>query len=155
MKKRVDIIKIYKILEFKVQKYPAPVVEFMKIQTNDPFKILISTILSARTKDMTTAKVCQKLFEKVQTFKDLEEISLQDLEKLIFPVGFYKNKAKQLKELAVMIKEEFQEKIPQTIEELIHLPGVGRKTANLVVAVAFEKPGICVDVHVHRILNRL
>lgn len=149
------IQKIYSILEKEIRKYDAPVAELVKAQTNDPFKILIATILSARTKDETTAKVCNKLFQKVKNLNDLKKIKEEDLAKLIFPVGFYKTKAKHLKQLAVKLENGFCSKIPETIEELIQLPGVGRKTANLVVSVAFNKPAICVDVHVNRILNRI
>ena len=131
-----------------------PVVELIELQTNDPFKVLITTILSARTKDQTTKEVAQRLFLTVTNQKDLEKISLEELQQLIYPIGFYKNKAKQLKQLPLVLKKEFNNKLPQTIEELIKLPGVGRKTANLVVAVAFKKPAICVDTHVHRITNR-
>lgn len=149
------IQKIYSILEKEIIKFDAPVVELVKAQDNDPFKILIATILSARTKDEVTAKVCNKLFKKVKNFNDLKKIKENELTKLLFPVGFYKTKAKHLKQLAVKLETEFNSKIPQTIEELIQLPGVGRKTANLVLSVAFNKPAICVDTHVHRILNRI
>ena len=155
LSKDSNIQKIYSILEKEIKKYDAPVIELVKVQHNDPFKILIATILSARTKDETTAKVCNKLFKKVKNFNDLKKIKEDELSKLIYPIGFYKTKAKNLKKLSIVIEKEFNNKIPETIEELILLPGVGRKTANLVVSVAFNKPAICVDVHVHRILNRI
>lgn len=131
-----------------------PIVELVEAQTKDPFKILLATILSARTKDEVTAKAAQKLFTKVNAPSDINNLSVSQLEKLIYPVGFYKTKAKHLKQLPKVLQEEFNGVLPQTIEELVKLPGVGRKTANLVVAVAFKKPAICVDVHVHRITNR-
>jgi endonuclease III len=149
------IQKIYSILEKEIKKYNAPVIELVKAQTNDPFKILIATILSARTKDSTTATVCRNLFAVIKNLNDLKKIKEDELAKLIFPVGFYKTKAKHLKQLPIVIEKEFNGKIPQSIEELVLLPGVGRKTANLVLSVAFEKPAICVDVHVNRILNRI
>jgi len=131
-----------------------PVVDLIQIKTEDPFKVLVATILSARTKDETTAKVTEKLFQKVQKIEDLENIPLSELEALITPVGFHRVKAKHLKELPKVLKEKFGGIIPAEIDELLELPGVGRKTANLVRAVAFQKPAICVDVHVHRICNR-
>ncbi len=152
---KVDIAKIHSILKKEVKSYNVPIVDLIQIQTNNPFKVLVGTILSARTKDETTSKACEKLFSKVKTFKDLKTIPAKQLEKLIFPVSFYKTKAKHLKQLPVVLKEKFNGKIPETVDELIELPGVGRKTANLVVAIAFDKHGICVDVHVNRILNRI
>jgi len=152
METNIDFI--YKILNKKVQDYQVPVVDLVEAQTKDPFKILIATILSARTNDKITSIVCKKLFVKVNSSKDLERLTVKQIEKLIYPVGFYKNKAKQLKQLPIILKEKFNNKIPKTIEELIELPGVGRKTANLVMAVAFKIPAICVDVHVNRIMNR-
>lgn len=152
--KKVDINKIYSILKKEVIDYKVPVVDLIKLQTNDPFKVLLATILSARTKDQTTTKASQKLFKKVKSIKDLEKLSKSQIEKLIYPVGFYKNKAGYIKQLPKAFKP-LNNKIPDKVEELIKLPGVGRKTANLVVAVAFRKPAVCVDVHVHRIMNRL
>jgi endonuclease III len=148
------INKIYSILEKESSKFTIPLAEQIQIKTKNPFFVLIGTILSARTKDTTTAKICDKLFLKIKNFEDLEKISLKELEELIYGVGFYKTKAKHLKELPFTIKK-FNNKIPKTIEELISLPGVGRKTANLVVSVAFDKPAICVDTHVHKIFNRI
>ena len=131
-----------------------PVVDLIQIKTEDPFKVLVATILSARTKDETTAKAAEKLFTKVQKPEDLENIHLAELDALITPVGFHRVKAKHLKELPKVLKAKFGGIIPAEIDELLELPGVGRKTANLVRAVAFKKPAICVDVHVHRICNR-
>jgi len=152
--KEVNIDKIYRILKKHVKDYKVPVVDLIEIQTNDPFKVLIATILSARTKDETTVKVCEKLFAKVKKFDDLNKLKLKEIEKLIYPVGFYKTKSKHLKSLPSALKE-FDNKVPSNIEDLLKLPGVGRKTANLVRSVAFKKDGMCVDIHVHRISNRL
>ena len=152
--KKVNIDKINQILEKEVLKWKVPVAELIEVQTKDPFKVLVATILSARTKDQTTAMVSKRLFKTVKKPKDLEKLSIKQLEKLLHPVGFYKNKAKFLKALPLKLKE-FNNKIPKTIDELTTLPGVGRKTANLVVGVAFKTPAICVDTHVHRITNRL
>ena len=150
-----DVSRVYQILTQQVKYYKVPVVELIEVQTKDPFKILIATMLSARTKDETTSAVCIKLFSRVHTLHDLQRIPLQELEQLLYPVGFYKTKAKHLKKLPLVLHEQFGDTIPQTIDELLHLPGVGRKTANLVVATAFHQPAICVDTHVHRIMNRL
>ena len=152
--KEVDISKIYSILKKETKNYKAPVVDLIEIQTQDPFKVLVATILSARTKDETTVKVCEKLFSKVKNFKDFDKFKQSEIEKLIYPVGFYKTKAKYLKKLPQALKE-FNSKVPSEINDLLKLPGVGRKTANLVRAVAFKKDGMCVDIHVHRISNRL
>ncbi|MCL1827688.1 MAG: endonuclease III [Candidatus Cloacimonetes bacterium] len=132
-----------------------PILDLIAIQTNDPFKILIGTILSARTKDQTTALVLKKLFEKVNRLDDLSSFTIKEIENLIYPIGFYKVKAKYLKEIPGFINRHFKGKIPQTIDELVTIPGVGRKTANLVMILAFDKPAMCVDVHVHRISNRI
>lgn len=150
-----EIKKIYSILDKEVEKFDLPFAESVHDKYKDPFFVLIATILSARTLDKTTAVVCEGLFEKVKGLKDLEKISQKELEKLLYPVGFYKTKAKHLKELPRVVKEKFAGKVPEEIEGLLELPGVGRKTANLVVSVAFGKPGICVDTHVHRITNIL
>ena len=153
--KSINISKIYEILEQEVKRYPVPIVELMEIQTQDPLKVLITTILSARTKDETTAEAAKRLFARVQTADDIEKTSEHELQKMIYPVGFYKTKAKHLKQLPRILKENFSGEVPGTIDELLQLPGVGRKTANLVVATAFHKPAICVDTHVHTITNRL
>lgn len=118
------------------------------------FKVLVSTILSARTKDETTEKVSEKLFKKVKSPEDLMYIDLKELERLIYPVGFYRAKAKNLKKLGEILVKNYGSKVPKNIEELVKFPGVGRKTANLVVTLAFDDYGICVDTHVHRICNR-
>lgn len=143
-----DLPAVQKKLKAAFESVPAPIIDLIAAQTRDPFKILVGTILSARTKDKTTAEACHRLFAEVETLEDLKKIPVERLEKLIYPVGFFRMKAKHLKQL------DYQE-LPDTIEGLCELPGVGRKTANLVVALAFDKPAICVDVHVHRITNRL
>lgn len=149
-----NIKEIYLILEKETKKYKIPLEEQKQIKTKDPFFVLIGTILSSRTKDQITKTVCDKLFLKIKNFKDLEKINLKELEKLLYPVGFYKQKAINLKKLTKIIKEQ-NYRIPENIDDLIKLPGVGRKTANLVMSVAFNKPAICVDIHVFRITNRI
>ena len=125
-------------------------------QKEDPFQILISTLLSARTQDATTLAAATRLFAKARTPEALARLSVKQIEKLIYPVGFYRNKAVFVKDAAKMILTRFGGKVPSTLEEMVTLPGVGRKTANLVMILAFKSlKNICVDIHVHRISNRL
>jgi endonuclease III len=153
--KIILIENIYSTLKTYVKDLPVPIVELIEAQTKDPFKVLVTTILSARTKDQTTAMVVKKLFKNIKKISDFNTYSEKQIAELLYPVGFYKTKAKHLKKLPKVLQEQFNGNIPSTVDELVKLPGVGRKTANLVVAVAFNKPAICVDVHVHRISNRL
>ena len=141
------------VLEKEVANYKVPVVDLIAVQTKDPFKVLVATILSARTKDEVTAKASERLFKKAGSVEGLAQLEAPELEKIIFPVGFYKNKAKYLVALPKKMAADFDSKVPDTMEELLTLPGVGRKTANLVLAQAFGVPAICVDTHVHRIMN--
>jgi len=119
------------------------------------FSILIGTILSARTKDETTAKAVKRLFSKYKTPKELANAKVKDVEKIIKPVGFYHVKSKRIIQVAKIIDSQFKGIVPDDLETLLELPGVGRKTANCVLVYAFEKPAIPVDIHVHRISNRL
>ncbi len=129
-----------------------PVVDLIAVQTEDPFKVLVATILSARTKDETTAAASERLFRYAPDGASLALLSEERIAQLIYPVGFYKTKARHLTLLPDAL-QAFGSQVPDSIEELVTLPGVGRKTANLVVSVAFKKPAICVDTHVHRIIN--
>jgi endonuclease III len=149
-----DIDAVIPLLEKHFNTVKAPVVDFVQAQTRDPFKVLVATILSARTKDETTSKVVLKLFAKIKTHHDLNKFSEAEIDKLIYPVGFHREKAKHLKQLPDILDAKFRGKVPAEIDDLLQLPGVGRKTANLVRVIAFGLPGICVDVHVHRICNR-
>lgn len=149
---RID--EIFKILKKEAVNWDVPVTDLVQIKTRDPFKVLITTILSARTKDSTTGPLVKELFKHVKNLNDLEKIKTEKLEKLIFKSGFYRTKAKNLKKLPKVIKERFNGRIPENISGLLELPGVGRKTANLVISVSFNKPGITVDTHCHRIPNR-
>ena len=153
--KKSNIDLVYKILKEEIKNYKVPVVELIEMQTKDPFKVLITTILSSRTKDRVTMKAARQLFSKVKKSQDLAKMTTKQIEKLIYPVGFYKTKAKHLKKFPKVLKQEFNNEIPKTLGELIKLPGVGRKTANLVLTVSFNKSAICVDTHVHKIMNRL
>ena len=129
--------------------------ELHEAETGGPFSILIGTILSARTKDENTAKVVKKLFSKYKSAKALSNAKIKDVEKLIRSIGFYHVKAKRIIDVAKIINSKYKGKVPSSLKELIQLPGVGRKTANCVLVYAYDKPAIPVDVHVHRISNRL
>jgi len=125
-------------------------------QKKDPFQILISALLSARTQDGTTLAASTRLFAKAPTPQALATLPVKQIEKLIYPVSFYRNKAVFVRDAARMILTKFGGKVPSTLDEMIMLPGVGRKTANLVMILAFKSAeNICVDIHVHRIANRL
>ena len=125
-------------------------------QKEDPFQILISTLLSARTQDATTLAASTRLFARASTPAAVARLRVTQIETLIYPVGFYRNKAVFVRDAAKMIVATFGGRVPATLDELITLPGVGRKTANLVMILAFKSDeNICVDVHVHRIANRL
>ena len=126
-----------------------------KVQTARPFRILIATILSARTKDENTTKAADKLFKLYGTPQKLAKAKVKDVEKVIKSVGFYHVKSKRIIEVANLILSKYNGKVPADIDKLVDMPGVGRKTANCVLVYAFEKPAIPVDTHVHRISNRL
>lgn len=120
-----------------------------------PFSILIGTILSARTKDEATTKAVKELFSKYKNPKELAAAKIRDVEKIIKSIGFFHVKSKRIIEVAQIIHTKYKDKVPEDLDTLIQLPGVGRKTANCVLVYAFEKPAIPVDIHVHRISNRL
>ena len=156
-----DIPAVDRALKREFKAHAAPIIELIEAQTHDPFCVLVGTILSARTKDACTAGAVRRLFNTERQrhrgfcVETLERLSQREIEKLIYPVGFYRDKARHLKALPKVLKEKFGGVLPHTVEELCELPGVGRKTANLTVAVGFDLPAICVDVHVHRICNWL
>ena len=120
-----------------------------------PFSILIGTILSARTKDEATTKAVKALFLKYKNPKELAKAKIKDVEKIIKSIGFYHVKSKRIIDVAKIIDKQYKGKVPDNLDSLVQLPGVGRKTANCVLVYAFEKPAIPVDIHVHRISNRL
>jgi endonuclease-3 len=125
-------------------------------QAEDPFQILIATLLSARTQDATTHAASTRLFRRARTPRSMAKLSVREIEALIYPVSFYRNKAVHVKACCEMLVSRFGGRVPGTLEELVMLPGVGRKTANLVLILAFKSlQNICVDTHVHRISNRL
>jgi endonuclease III len=149
-----NIDEIVRILKKEVKAYPLPIVTEMIQIKRDPFKVLISTILSLRTKDETTRKATYRLFAVASTPQAIIKLPASEIESLIYPVGFYKNKARTLLSTCQRLIDEYDAKVPASINELLAFKGVGRKTANLVVTLGYNKPGICVDVHVHRITNR-
>lgn len=131
--------------------------EFVNFMENvkDPYLVLICCILSLRTNDKTTYPASMRMLALGKTPKEISKLDIKTLEEAIYPVGFYKNKAEQIIEISKILVEKYNSKVPDTIEELVKFRGVGRKTANLVLTKGFNKPAICVDVHVHRICNRL
>ena len=150
------MINIDKIVE-NLQKANQPRSEFVNLmeEFRNPYLVLIACILSLRTNDKTTYPATLRMLELAKTPQEMMNISEDDLANAIYPVGFYKNKAKQIIELSKTIVEKLDGKVPDSIENLTKFNGVGRKTANLVLAKGFGIPAICVDVHVHRIFNRI
>lgn len=140
-----------------IKKANLPQRDFVKMMEtfHDPFKVLICCILSLRTNDLTTYPCSLRMLELGTKPEDFLNIDVDTLAKAIYPVGFYRNKAQQILDISREIVEKYKGKVPDSIEELVKFKGVGRKTANLVMAKGFDKPAICVDVHVHRISNRL
>ena len=121
----------------------------------DPYLVLVGCILSLRTKDEVTDKAAERLFRKARNPREILALPVTELERLIYPVGFYRTKARTIQEISNTILEKYSGKVPETMDELLSLKGVGRKTANIVITEGFNKPGIAVDTHVHRISNRL
>jgi endonuclease-3 len=134
--------------------WQAPSVSFVAETSGSPFQILISTVLSLRTQDSTTAHAARRLFALADTPATMLALDEATIARTIFPVGFYRQKARQIREICRLLLERHGGEVPDDLDTLLALPGVGRKTANLVVSLGFGKPGICVDTHVHRITNR-
>jgi len=149
-----DIPKVIKILKQVNASFTIPAVTQISNKSRSPFMVLISCILSLRTKDNTTAQASERLFRLAKTPETMIRLSNRTIEKAIYPVGFYRNKAKVIKNISTELIEKYHSKVPDTIDDLLAFKGVGRKTANLVVTMGYGKPGICVDTHVHRIINR-
>ena len=152
-----EIIKVIEILKKNKNKFKSTaLMEISKETDNDPFKVLISCLLSLRTKDKVTAEASKRLYGKAGTAEEILKLSVKEIEKLIYPVGFYKTKAGRIKEICKEIIEKYNGKVPDTLDALLKLKGVGRKTANIVMVYGHNKKyHIPVDVHVHRISNRL
>jgi endonuclease III len=134
---------------------PTALKELQVEEGNDPFKILIGTILSARSRDENTSKIVRKLFQKYKNADELATADLNDIKSIIHSIGFYNIKALRIKQVSKIIVEKYNGMVPNKIEDLLGLPGVGRKTANCVLVYAFNEPAIPVDIHVHRISNRI
>jgi len=150
-----DIRKVIHLIEKEVAKWQLPIVSSLAEEHSGPFPILISTILSLRTKDEVTAKAAERLLALARTPEEMLKLSEGKIIKAIYPVGFYRTKAKTILHISKELVDRFHSRVPDTIEQLLTLKGVGRKTANLVVALGYNKEGLCVDTHVHRISNRL
>jgi endonuclease-3 len=143
-----------RILRREVPKWQTPIVTLMAETYESPFRVLISCILSLRTQDSTTAKASHRLFALADSPQSMIKLRAKRIEKAIFPVGFYRTKAKIIRQICAVLLRDYGGKVPDDIDELLKFKGVGRKTANLVVTLGYRKPGICVDTHVHRISNR-
>jgi endonuclease-3 len=152
-----NISPVMRVLAREIKGLELPAVEkISESQEKDPFQVLIATLLSARTQDATTHAASTRLFDVARTPRTLARLTVKQIERLIYPVSFYRHKARHVKDSSRILVERFGGRVPTTMEELLILPGVGRKTANLVLIVAFKsRRNICVDTHVHRISNRL
>jgi endonuclease-3 len=148
------VSRVLRVLRREAPSWNAPIVSFIAVQHRDPFRTLISCILSLRTKDATTAAASIRLFARAHTPDAMLALTPKTVERLIYPVGFYRTKARVIHGICRDLIEKFDGRVPDEIDALLTLKGVGRKTANLVVTEAYAKPGICVDTHVHRISNR-
>ncbi|MBI2666076.1 endonuclease III [Candidatus Woesearchaeota archaeon] len=146
---------IKKVLSLLQPGHRPTMLELLEKEGYSPFQLLVATLLSSRTKDSTTIPIVRELFEKYPALQNLSTAKNNELEKLLYGIGFYKTKTKHVKELSKIVLEKYHGEIPETFEELTSLPGVGRKTANCVLGYAFKQPAIAVDTHVHRISNRL
>jgi endonuclease-3 len=149
-----DIHAAMAMLATMVGQWQTPAVTIVSQRLGDPFKVLVSCILSLRTQDRVTAAASERLFARAGSPAAMLELSAEEIAALIYPVGFYRTKAAQIREICRELVELHGGRVPDELEELLKFKGVGRKTANLVVTLGFGKPGICVDTHVHRICNR-
>lgn len=149
-----EIGPVLRVVRREVRQWQEPVVGVVAKESSDPFRILIACVLSLRTKDRTTAEAAKRLFALADAPATMVRLPLRRLVRAIYPVGFYRNKAKQIRAICRRLLDVYGGTVPDSIDELLTLHGVGRKTANLVVTVGYRKPGICVDIHVHRISNR-
>ncbi|MCK4396748.1 endonuclease III [candidate division WOR-3 bacterium] len=149
-----DIQRVMKILKEEVKQWKPPIVGEIERHFKDPYRVLISCLLSLRTKDKVTEGASTKLFSLADNPYSMLKLSPAKIMKAIYPVGFYRRKAEAVRIISKILIEKHNGIVPDKIDELLKLPGVGRKTANLVVTVAYKKEGLCVDTHVHRIVNR-
>lgn len=149
------IHRIIELLRNEVRGMEDPIVTEISKRRRDPFEILVSTVLSLRTKDEVTREASLRLFAEGGTPSEILALTEERIARLIYPVGFYKTKAKRLRQICRDLLDKYQGSVPADLDELLTLPGVGRKTANLVITLGYGQPGVCVDTHVHRISNRL
>jgi endonuclease III len=155
MRRPVPIHRVVEVLKEEMPRWKTPIVGVVAERTNDPFQVLISCILSLRTKDITTAEASERLFRLARTPERMAGLSPKQIERAIYPVGFYRTKARSILRICRDLIDRFESVVPDDLDRLLTLNGVGRKTANLVITLAYRKDGICVDTHVHRISNRL
>jgi len=157
MPKAQTVDRVMQTLTRAITGMELPAVEkISESQAEDPFQILIATLLSARTQDATTHAASTRLFKRARTPRTMARLEVKEIETLIYPVSFYRNKARHVKACCQVLVDRHRSRVPSTMEELTELPGVGRKTANLVMILGFKSgQNICVDTHVHRISNRL
>lgn len=153
--KDFQIHEVIEKLTVAARAWNVPIVTEMTRRTRDPFKVLITTVLSLRTKDETTGAASVRLFARADTAATILKLSAGEIAELIYPVGFYRTKSESILQICRILTDQYGGGVPDNLDSLLELPGVGRKTANLVVTLGYGKPGICVDTHVHRISNRL
>ena len=155
MPSEIDI-EIEKVVQILKERYYDKTSALMDVSNSkDPYKVLISCILSLRTKDEVTAKATKRLFDRAKTPEEMVRLKKEEIEAAIYPVGFYHRKAEQIREISRVLIERYNSRVPDELDELLKLKGVGRKTANIVITMGYNKPGVAVDTHVHRISNRL
>jgi endonuclease III len=148
------IVRVLRILQHESRNWHVPIVTLVAQRSDDPYQVLISTLISLRTKDAVTTEASRKLFAAAKTPRSMLRLKASKIRELIYPAGFYKRKAETILEVSRILLEKHGGRVPDDIDVLLDLPGVGRKTANLVLTLGFKKRGICVDTHVHRITNR-
>ena len=154
-KRTVDIDRFVAVIEANYRQWNPPIITFIANRGATPFEVLVSTLLSLRTKDEVTGEAARRLLDAARTPEALVRLTPQEIERLIYPVGFYPTKARRLLAISRILLDRYGGKVPNTLEALTALPGVGRKTAKLVLVEGFKIPAICVDTHVHRISNRI
>ncbi len=149
-----DIHRAVRAVESHIRELNLPWLDELAHQHRDPFRVLVSCILSLRTQDSITAQATKRLFQKAPTLEALHGLSVKQIQSLIYPVGFYRTKARRLKEITEILLSQYNGQVPESMDALLKLPGVGRKTANIVLSLGLKRDAIAVDTHVHRITNR-
>jgi endonuclease-3 len=154
-KNRLDIDRFVETLAEAYKQWQAPIITFIANRGATPYEVLVSTILSLRTKDEVTSRAAARLFGQARTPRQMLALGGKAIARLIYPVGFYPTKAERLVQISRILLDQYGGEVPDNMDALLQLPGVGRKTANLVLVEGFKKDAICVDTHVHRISNRI